>query len=181
MKWANRRELELANGRASKVTRWPLADVMQRYADEVSSEKAGARREKARIASIKQDEVAKPVMQDIGPAELADWRDRRLAEVRGATVLRELGLLRAIWTWAKLGEWRYVDHAPGQTSSSRRTTPRKVIFTEKQAKAIEAALTLPPAVTAEDRDYPVEIDASHAGLVRITFRRQKARRNKTSH
>lgn len=45
----------------------------------------------------------------------------------------------------------------------------------------EAALTLPPAVTAEDRDYPVEIDAGHAGLVRLTFRRQKARRNKTTH
>ncbi|CUJ79884.1 hypothetical protein [Achromobacter sp. 2789STDY5608628] len=42
----------------------------------------------------------------------------------------------------------------------------------------QAALTLPPAATAEDRDYPVEIDA---GLVRITFRRQKTRRNKTSH
>lgn len=45
----------------------------------------------------------------------------------------------------------------------------------------QAALTLPPAVTAEDRDYPVEIDAGHAGLVRITFRRQKARRAKHSH
>ncbi|CUI64776.1 hypothetical protein O9570_01415 [Achromobacter xylosoxidans] len=44
-----------------------------------------------------------------------------------------------------------------------------------------AALTLPPAVTAEDHDYAVEIDAGHAGLVRISFRRQKARRNKTSH
>lgn len=45
----------------------------------------------------------------------------------------------------------------------------------------QAALTLPPAVTAEDRDYPVEIDAGHAGLVRITFRRQKARRAKHMH
>ncbi|MFY1848684.1 hypothetical protein [Achromobacter dolens] len=44
-----------------------------------------------------------------------------------------------------------------------------------------AALTLPPAATAEDRDYPVEIDAGHAGLVRITFRRQKARRAKYTH
>lgn len=45
----------------------------------------------------------------------------------------------------------------------------------------QAALTLPPATTVEDRDYPVEIDAGHAGLVRITFQRQKARRAKRTH
>ncbi|CAB3889990.1 hypothetical protein LMG26788_03791 [Achromobacter pulmonis] len=45
----------------------------------------------------------------------------------------------------------------------------------------QAQQTLPPAATAEDRDYTVEIDAGHAGLVRLTFRRQKARRAKHSH
>ena len=34
---------------------------------------------------------------------------------------------------------------------------------------------------AEDRDYLVEIDAGHAGLVRLTFRRQKAKRAKHTH
>lgn len=116
MDWANRRELELANVRAGKVQRWTLADVMQKYADEVSPEKAGQRWEKARIAALKADPIAKLVMQDIGPGELAAWRDRRLAKVQGATVLREIGLLRAIWTRVKLGEWRYVDHVPGPTS-----------------------------------------------------------------
>lgn len=141
MDWANRRELELANVRAGKVTRWTLADVMQRYADEVSPDKAGARWEKARIASIKQDKVAKLVMQDIGPVELADWRDRRLAEVQGATVLREIGLLRAIWTRAKMGEWRYVDHDPWPDVIKPKDNPaRKVIFQEGQAERIVAAL-----------------------------------------
>ncbi|MFY4037979.1 hypothetical protein ACOTJL_19715 [Achromobacter xylosoxidans] len=45
----------------------------------------------------------------------------------------------------------------------------------------QAALTLPPAATAEDRDYPVEINAGHAGLVRLTFRRQKSRHGKRTH
>lgn len=40
---------------------------------------------------------------------------------------------------------------------------------------------LPPAVTAEDRDYPVEIDAGDAGMVRVIFRRQLTRRAKRSH
>lgn len=42
----------------------------------------------------------------------------------------------------------------------------------------EAMKALPPAATAEDRDYPVEIDAGHAGRVRIFFRRQKVKRGK---
>lgn len=141
MDWANRRELELANVRAGKVTRWTLADVMQRYADEVSPDKAGARWEKARIASIKQDKMSKLVMQEIGAVELADWRDRRLAEVQGATVLREIGLLRAIWTRAKMGEWRYVDHDPWPDVIKPKDNPaRKVIFQEGQAERIVAAL-----------------------------------------
>ncbi|MFY3311555.1 hypothetical protein [Achromobacter ruhlandii] len=45
----------------------------------------------------------------------------------------------------------------------------------------QAALTLPPAATAEDRDHLVEIDAGHAGRVRLTFRRQKAKRAKHTH
>ena len=45
----------------------------------------------------------------------------------------------------------------------------------------EAIKTLPPAVTAEDREYLVEVDAGHAGRVRLTFRKQKAKRGKFSH
>ncbi len=141
MDWANRRELELANVRAGKVQRWTLADVMQKYADEVSPEKAGQRWEKARIAALKADPIAKLVMQDIGPGELAAWRDRRLAKVQGATVLREIGLLRAIWTRAKLGEWRYVDHDPWPDVVKPQDNPaRKVIFQEGQPERIVAAL-----------------------------------------
>lgn len=141
MDWANRRELELASVRAGKVQRWTLGDVMQRYADEVSPEKAGERWEKARIAAMQTDALAKLIMQDIGPGELAAWRDRRMAKVQGATVLREIGLLRAIWTRAKLGEWRYVDHDPWPDVVKPQDNPaRKVIFKDGQAERIVEAL-----------------------------------------
>lgn len=45
----------------------------------------------------------------------------------------------------------------------------------------EAGKTLPPAATAEDREYAVAIDAGHTGKVRIYFRKQKAKRAKHSH
>lgn len=37
---------------------------------------------------------------------------------------------------------------------------------------------LPAAETAEDREYPVSIDAGHAGTVRIFYRMQKSKRGK---
>ncbi len=37
-----------------------------------------------------------------------------------------------------------------------------------------------PAAIAEDREYPVEIDAGHVGRVRIFFLKQKAKRGKFS-
>lgn len=45
----------------------------------------------------------------------------------------------------------------------------------------QALQQLPPAAAAEDREYPVEIDAGHVGLVRIYFRKQKLKRAKHSH
>lgn len=45
----------------------------------------------------------------------------------------------------------------------------------------QAKQSLPPAATAEDRDYSVEVDAGHAGRVRLFFRKQKAKRGKFSH
>lgn len=44
-----------------------------------------------------------------------------------------------------------------------------------------AIKSLPPAAAAEDRDHFVEIDAGHVGRVRLTVRRQKAKRGKFSH
>ena len=42
----------------------------------------------------------------------------------------------------------------------------------------QAQQQLPSAVTAEDREYPVEIDV---GRVRISFQKQKAKPGKFSH
>jgi hypothetical protein len=45
----------------------------------------------------------------------------------------------------------------------------------------EATQLLPPAETAEDRDYTVDIDAGHVGRVRLYARKQKARSGKHAH
>lgn len=45
----------------------------------------------------------------------------------------------------------------------------------------EAVKMLAPAVTAGHSDHFVEVDTGHAGAVRLTLRKQKAKRGKFSH
>src|SRR5690606_25423616 len=139
--WAARRELELANMRAGKVIRWTLAEVLDRYMADISPTKASGDKEILRLKAVQRDNIGSMVMQDIGPADLAAWRDRRLKSVKPASVLREIGSLRAVWKQAKKGEWGYVDHDPwAEVTKPQESPPRDVIFQEGQAESIVEAL-----------------------------------------
>ncbi|GAA4321708.1 site-specific integrase [Pigmentiphaga soli] len=156
--WATRREAELAAVRGGKVIRRTLAEVMQKYAEEVSPGKAGERWERTRIAAISRDPLAEMTMQDIGPADLAAWRDRRLAgtadtpAVKGATVLRDIALLRAIWRRARMGEWRFVDHDPWpDVEKPADSRARTTTFQPGQAERIVEALGYEGGTPADKR------------------------------
>lgn len=139
--WAAKRETEIAARRTGKVLRWTLTDVLDRYIRDISPSKAGSAKEVLRLKAIQRDTLAKAVMQDITAAMLADWRDRRLKDVQPASVLREIGSLRAVWKQAKLKEWGYVDHDPWpDVSKPSAGAPRKVIFEGGHAERIVQAL-----------------------------------------
>ncbi|MFY2090299.1 tyrosine-type recombinase/integrase [Achromobacter xylosoxidans] len=143
VEWATRRESELAAAKSGKVIRKTLAFVMQRYADEISPGKDGGDWEVKRIVAFLRDErtLASGVMQDINATDLAELRDRRLKRVKPASVLREIALWRAIWTQARRGEWRYVDHDPWkEVTKPKEGPPRNVLFVGDQVEKIVAAL-----------------------------------------
>lgn len=108
--WAARQEYEIENAEelASMQT---LGEVMDRYAREVSANKRGARPEIIRIERIKRDKLAKVRIGELKPADLADWRDRRLTEVKSSTVKRELEQISAILTRA-WREWGLLSFNP---------------------------------------------------------------------
>ncbi|WP_343527844.1 site-specific integrase [Sphingomonas sp.] len=82
------------------------ADAFDRYADEISPGKGGARWEKVRLKMLKRRYpiFQRPIRSITGP-DIADWRDKRLAQVSPSTVNRELGLVSAVFTHA-MREWR---------------------------------------------------------------------------
>lgn len=98
--WAARAEYEILNGDqvAAALT---LGALFDRYAREVSPKKRGERWEVIRLAKLGRDPLALLMLGDMQPRHFADWRDRRLAEVAPASVIREMQLMSSVLTTAR--------------------------------------------------------------------------------
>lgn len=108
--WAAAEEYKILNG--DKIaSRTLFRDVLQRYADEVSPSKRGERWEVIRLAKIGRDAIAQIAIGDLKPGDMADWRDRRLADVSAESVRREMNLLGAVLTQARR-EWGMISLNP---------------------------------------------------------------------
>ncbi|WPY93195.1 site-specific integrase [Limimaricola variabilis] len=108
--WAARQEYAIVNADAIR-TRAPFRDVLDRYAREVSPGKRGARWETLRLERFKADTIGAIAMDDLKPADFAEWRDRRLREVAPGSVRREMTLLSAVLNVARK-EWGMISVNP---------------------------------------------------------------------
>ena len=106
--WAVKQEgalIPLAQGASqTSLRRILLADVMQRYAAEVSPRKKGSDIERIRLTSLERDAVARVPVARLSPADIAGYRDRRMALVAPDTVRRELALLNSVIQTARI-DW----------------------------------------------------------------------------
>ncbi len=114
--WAARRATEIrmmASGNAGRLK--TLRDALRKYATDVSPSKKGERWETIRLAAFEKPEHAPlPLGRKIGeirPADLALWRDARLAAVSRSTVLRDMTLMGAVLECAKR-EWGWIEKNP---------------------------------------------------------------------
>lgn len=100
--WATREEAAIEAGQAGKFPAKTLADALDRYERDVSAHKRGERWESARLGLFRREwpALCARVMHTITTADLAEWRDARLKQVSSASVLREVALLRNVWTVA---------------------------------------------------------------------------------
>lgn len=108
--WAARQEFLIGEGQGGGSNQ-TLAELFGRYAREVSPKKRGGRWEIVRLALLEKDRIGAIKLSALTPADLADWRDRRLAEVQAASVTREMGLISAVLTRARK-EWGLIKASP---------------------------------------------------------------------
>lgn len=117
--WATQREAEIMAGAVSPWPRKTLADALQRYGREVTAAKRGARAEQLRLDAIERHfpALCSKLLAEIGPEDVAAWRDARLAKVTPGSVQRDINILRHLWSVA-INEWRWAP-APGPWNGLR--------------------------------------------------------------
>lgn len=144
--WARELESEIDKGKQEE-SQDTLGQVFDRYAEERSDGKKGARWERVRLDRFKRDPVGdrtlgKIVISEITTADLVAWRDARLTQVKPASVKREMNLLKNVFKVA-VKEWQLITSNPARDvtrppEGKRRT--RRVY--DYEIEAISAAFDL---------------------------------------
>jgi len=88
-----------------------FGDAVDRYLREVSIKKSGKVWEARRLRAMLDHFGADTLLTDIDTPQIAAWRDARLKEVSGSTVVRDANLLRNVFSVARL-EWHWMIHRP---------------------------------------------------------------------
>lgn len=141
--WASVREIELSKGDGQATN--TLADALSRYAAEVSVHKRGCRWEEIRIrAFLKSALPVDSLIHAVTPEMIGLWRDDRLRSVGNGTVLREIGLLSAVFETARR-EWRWITINPvADIRKPRQPDHRETLITHQQIKAMLRSLGYSP-------------------------------------
>ena len=106
-KWARALESEIDKGQFASVSeaqRTTLGDLIARYLVEVTPTMKGAADDTIRLKAMMRKPIARWSMANLSAARIAAFRDERLKEVSGGTVIRELAYLSAIINHARR-EW----------------------------------------------------------------------------
>ncbi|GIQ76222.1 integrase [Bradyrhizobium sp. RD5-C2] len=78
-----------------------LSDLIERYRNDVTPQKRGARVEDAVLARMLRDPICKTPLSQLGVPEFAGYRDRKLIEVAPTTLKRQLNPIQHMFEVAK--------------------------------------------------------------------------------
>lgn len=106
--WAAEIEIQLGLGRAGDLKR-TLYEAMEKYGDEVSPARKGARWEQIRLKKLMRDPLAQKLLCDISRDDLQRWIERQT--ISASSICRELNLLSAVFKKARIN-WNWMQHNP---------------------------------------------------------------------
>lgn len=98
-------------GIRGEVPNLTVAALLQRYREQVTPSKKGARWETVRLMAWERDRIAQVRLRQLDAPHVADWQQRRLKAVSSATVRRERNLLNNVFEIARK-EWRWLVRNP---------------------------------------------------------------------
>lgn len=142
--WAGAWETERRNGaKASEADKHTLGELFEKYRDEETPKKRGKRWEEVRINALLRDGLMLPSskLSAVTSDLIGAWRNRRLNEVAPGSVLRELGLMSAIFEYARR-ELKWIEDNPVK-DVRRPPAPdhRRVLITRSQIRKMLSAMS----------------------------------------
>ena len=107
MQWARETEIQIEKGLLT--TGYDKAEdnlrvVLERYLSEVTPSKKGHKVEGIRLKKLMRDPIAATKFGYLKPSHLIKYRNKRLKEVSGSTVKKELSLISDVFETA-IKEW----------------------------------------------------------------------------
>lgn len=127
-------EQEAKAGGFSKGWR-TFAEAADKYEREVSSQKKGKDWEVRKLRHLCEHFAGK-TLGELDAPDMAGWRDMRLKEVSGSTVVREGNLLKHLFHVAR-DEWRWLEHDPFRgVKQPKENAPRQAIWTWQQIRRV---------------------------------------------
>lgn len=137
--WAARREAEISGGRRGEIPNLTVAAILERYSREVSKGKKGERWERIRLEALGRDRLAQVRLRDLDSPHVAEWQERRLRAVSGASVRRERNLLNNAFEIARK-EWRWLRNNPFVgVRRPKDSRPRDRVASEAEIKKLTGA------------------------------------------
>ena len=134
-----------------------LGDLLQRYLAEVSCQKKGHASERYRLVSLQNDSIAKYKVAGLSGKLMAEWRDKRLKEVSGSTVNRDLNLISHVINVARK-EWGI--HVDNPISMIRRPAENRA-RKRRLAPGEEERLLTELELTARSENGTYEAGGTH--------------------
>ncbi|WP_286164419.1 site-specific integrase [Azoarcus sp. DN11] len=113
-----------------------LGDILQRYAEEVTPSKKGAKEETIRLAALRKMRIGKFALANLTPAVVASFRDERLKAVSAGTVIRDLAVLSSILNHARR-EWGFpVANVVESIRKPRQPQGRERLLSDEEERAL---------------------------------------------
>lgn len=125
--------------------------LLERYKQKVSAGKKGQRWEVVRLTALQRDDrLALVRLRSLDTPHVAEWQERRLQAVAGASVRRERNLLNNVfeiarkeWKWLKRNPFEGVRRPKDGKSRKRIATPAEITKLDKLASpAMRRAVTV---------------------------------------
>lgn len=124
VEWAASQTLAIKSIQSGGIPDISVSALLDRYMREVTPKKRGRETEEKRLVRLQRDELALISLPLLKPAHFSAWRDRRLAEVSAASVLRDWSLLSHVLTVA-VREWGYLPENPMKSVQKPKAPPSR--------------------------------------------------------